>query len=423
MTVVVEFVGTTPIVGNGSDAYQLWSYSVTPGAADDLPIGKRIALGLPSALDVQDPQSFPAVSELAGTFLHQDAGASRQYAGRLVTSAGKQTIFFIAPLPETTQELLLLSETAVSVWTEVPFATTPTGVPRALQVLNAPGPKSAPTAAPPVTSGRPVEGFAKTLPYASEIFGVYQPLAGWFGQNNLLRMYPAFQSRRTQAAKQEMFSGKAARTLSTPGLREVSTKITGKSQAVLSPVGLVNLFREYFFEFDTFLGTPAGHLWISPGGTVEVIESSTRRMLVEKTTQQSEDSTRKSEETLTNQDDLADAIKEDNANDTKLGASASGGANFAGMYHGEASATFSTQNTTHQSSEDTHKHARTQSSKVTSEIHRNFQTTFKTVTETTDTTSRRYVVQRGGPGCLNRFSASISGASARVRLPSGVAAG
>ena len=30
---------------------------------------------------------------------------------------------------------------------------------------------------------------------------------------------------------------------------------------------------------------------------------------------------------------------------------------------------------------------------------------------------------RGGPGCLNRFSASISGASAGVRLPSGAAAG
>jgi hypothetical protein len=29
---------------------------------------------------------------------------------------------------------------------------------------------------------------------------------------------------------------------------------------------------------------------------------------------------------------------------------------------------------------------------------------------------------RGGPGCLNRFSASISGASAGVRLPSGGAA-
>jgi hypothetical protein len=38
---------------------------------------------------------------------------------------------------------------------------------------------------------------------------------------------------------------------------------------------------------------------------------------------------------------------------------------------------------------------------------------------------RRRVVHfevRGGPGCLNRFSASISGASAGVRLPSGEAA-
>jgi hypothetical protein len=33
------------------------------------------------------------------------------------------------------------------------------------------------------------------------------------------------------------------------------------------------------------------------------------------------------------------------------------------------------------------------------------------------------LLKRGGPGCLNRFSASISGASAGVRLPSGVAAG
>ena len=30
---------------------------------------------------------------------------------------------------------------------------------------------------------------------------------------------------------------------------------------------------------------------------------------------------------------------------------------------------------------------------------------------------------RGGPGCLNRISASLSGASAGVRLPSGGAAG
>jgi hypothetical protein len=37
--------------------------------------------------------------------------------------------------------------------------------------------------------------------------------------------------------------------------------------------------------------------------------------------------------------------------------------------------------------------------------------------------SLTYPAVRGGPGCLNRVSASISGASAGVRLPSGVAAG
>ena len=124
-----------------------------------------------------------------------------------------------------------------------------------------------------------------------------------------------------------------------------------------------------------------------------MVEISTRRTLVERTAEQSEDATSKVEESLTNQGDVADAGKEDNANDTKLGASASAGAKFAGIYHADASASFSNQTTTHKSSEVTHKHTRTQSAKVSSEIHRNFKTTFKTVTETTDVTSRRYVVQ------------------------------
>jgi hypothetical protein len=41
--------------------------------------------------------------------------------------------------------------------------------------------------------------------------------------------------------------------------------------------------------------------------------------------------------------------------------------------------------------------------------------TGKAVSTGIDTSSR------GGPGCLNRFSASIGGASAGVRLPSGEA--
>ncbi len=40
-----------------------------------------------------------------------------------------------------------------------------------------------------------------------------------------------------------------------------------------------------------------------------------------------------------------------------------------------------------------------------------------------DLSKEKFKNLRGGPGCLNRFSASISGVSAGVRLPSGLAAG
>src|SRR5690606_28252335 len=30
----------------------------------------------------------------------------------------------------------------------------------------------------------------------------------------------------------------------------------------LSPISVVHLFRQYFFELDTFLGTPVGHVWL-----------------------------------------------------------------------------------------------------------------------------------------------------------------
>ena len=51
------------------------------------------------------------------------------------------------------------------------------------------------------------------------------------------------------------------------------------SRVGLSPVGIAHLFREYFFELDTFLGTPVGHVWLAPGATVELIEIQTRRRL------------------------------------------------------------------------------------------------------------------------------------------------
>ena len=53
-------------------------------------------------------------------------------------------------------------------------------------------------------------------------------------------------------------------------------------QAILSPIGIVNLYRQYFFELNTFLGSPIGHVWVSPGGSVELFEVTTRRTTTER---------------------------------------------------------------------------------------------------------------------------------------------
>src|SRR5262249_42051777 len=65
--------------------------------------------------------------------------------------------------------------------------------------------------------------------------------------------------------------------------------------AFLSPIGILHLFREYFFELTTFLGPPVGHVWISPGGSVELIEVNTRRVLQEQTIEQSTETVDKTE--------------------------------------------------------------------------------------------------------------------------------
>ncbi|MFJ2864185.1 hypothetical protein [Kitasatospora sp. NPDC087314] len=380
MTLSVTFKSRDQIPG--TTAYQVWSYQVS-GTGAELPKDQLVALGLPIDIDVRDPGEFPTITLLAGTFVQDDPGGTRQYVGRTVTNPGSAVVSFVAPATDSTCEALLVKAPSGQPWVTVPFTTVGGTSPSLVQTLPAPRRGSA------VFTGRPLSDFRGTLPYASEVVGVYQPLIGWLGALSTMRAIE--RSGGHPPLGPEDFSGDGASKLDDYPLAELAGRFDAVPGTV-SPVGVVNLFRQYFFEFDTFLGTPSGHLWLSPGGTVELVETSTRRTLVEKTAEQSQETSRQVEESLSSQDDVADAVKESNANDTKLGVSATGGVN-APIYHAEASANFSTDNTVSKSSEETHKRSRSQSAKVSSQIKRNFKTTFKTVTETTDTSSRRYVVQ------------------------------
>ena len=174
----------------------------------------------------------------------------------------------------------------------------------------------------------------------------------------------------------------------------------GAYRAVLSPIGIIHLYREYFFEFDSFLGPPVGHVWLSPGGTVELVEVNTRKVLTERTFESSLETIQRQESSLTTQDDIADAVKEDNSSDVKFGVTNTAKYSVK-VFEDTATASFSLDQAKKTSRETTHKRMRQQSEKLSSEIKRNFKTTFRTSTEVTDTTSRRYVIANDSPRLVN----------------------
>jgi hypothetical protein len=159
----------------------------------------------------------------------------------------------------------------------------------------------------------------------------------------------------------------------------------------LSPLGIVHLFRQFFFEFDTFLGPPVGHVWLSPGATVELVEVSTRKTLVERITENAIETLVKTEKSSTEQDELSDAVKEDNKSDTKFGVNTTANQSWIGG-SASASANIDMGKTQSKAREVTHRRMREQTEKLSTEIRKNYKTTFRTVTETTDTSSRRYVM-------------------------------
>jgi hypothetical protein len=158
-------------------------------------------------------------------------------------------------------------------------------------------------------------------------------------------------------------------------------------RVTLSPISVVHLFRQYFFELDSFLGTPVGHVWLSPGSTVELVEVQTRRTVVEKTLEQSTERKLESSTETTDSEEISDAVKEDNKEDVSKGASLS--ATYSGVI---ASASYDLRRSQQTSREEAHKRTRQQTEKLSSEIRQNFKSTFRTISETVDTSSKRYVL-------------------------------
>lgn len=172
------------------------------------------------------------------------------------------------------------------------------------------------------------------------------------------------------------------------------------THAALSPIGFVHIFRQYFFDLGSFLGEPVEHIWLAPGTTIELVETSSRRVLTERSLEELMETTLHTEHDVNVKDELSEAIKSENENDTKLAVSVKESVSYP-VFQGEATQNFSAESSRKDARETTHKNTRETTEKVATDLKRSYKTTFKTVTESIDTRSRRHVIQNTTPDLLN----------------------
>ncbi len=168
----------------------------------------------------------------------------------------------------------------------------------------------------------------------------------------------------------------------------------------LSPVAFVHLFRQYFFNLGTFLGEPVEHVWLAPGTTIELVEVSTRKVLIERMLEQTTESTMRAERGTTLSDEISDSTREENESSTKLGVSQTNKVNVY-VYEGTASANVAVESTRSKAREVAYKQNREQTERLATELKQSFRSVFRTVTETTDTTSRRHVIENRSRELVN----------------------
>ncbi|MBT8069696.1 MAG: peptidoglycan-binding protein [Gammaproteobacteria bacterium] len=171
-------------------------------------------------------------------------------------------------------------------------------------------------------------------------------------------------------------------------------------RVIVSPISVVHLFRQYFFEFDTFLGTPVGHVWLSPGSQVELVEVSTRKTIIERTVGTEFEMTVKSDRETTSLEELSSAVRDENQSNTAFGFTTTVNQGWIGG-SASASSSINLDKTQKKSREVTHKSMRQQTERLSKEIRRNYKSTFKTVSEVTDTSSKRYLLNNTTDKLIN----------------------
>lgn len=172
------------------------------------------------------------------------------------------------------------------------------------------------------------------------------------------------------------------------------------SGTVVSPIGVIHLYRQYFFELDSFLGSPVGHVWVAPHTTVELVEVNKRRTLTESMIDESAFARVEQFEESFSLENLHEAVSRSNQQDLSFGASVSGSHSWI-VGSVQASSSMDYHQTQTESRYAVHDLMRRQTQRIASLMEKSVRTTFKTVTEKEEVSSKRYVVSNPGDDVIN----------------------
>jgi len=175
-------------------------------------------------------------------------------------------------------------------------------------------------------------------------------------------------------------------------LLKPGSEITLEEGYRLSPIGLLNLYRHYFYDLGNFLSLPIEHIWVAPNSELEFIEmwsQTSYRFLESETSVQIMQS---QEETVTEATELSEQMQKKNEQNFKTGVTADFGYDVVvAQGKGTASVEYGTHLVTDK--QTTRKRSSETSNKAVSEMKRSVRLLTRESVEVRTESSRRHLIK------------------------------
>lgn len=196
---------------------------------------------------------------------------------------------------------------------------------------------------------------------------------------------------KNQTANYADTIGLIADTMAQASPSEGITTPARETGLTASPVGLLNLYRYYFYDFGSFLGPPVEHVWISPSSTLELIEAISSTSYRFRESESSFEIVQAEEESVKEAEELSSEMEKSTEQDISAGFSAEGGVNFA-VWHASASTSLEYKKHLEKNMKETRKRSKELSSKSSREMKRSIRLLTRESLEKRTESSRKHVI-------------------------------